>query len=214
MARAEKKRLDRGSIVDAALRIAARGETDGLTGKALGLELGVDRSAVWRHFEDKDALLRAVGDKLFEIAVATVPPALPPLERLESLGRAIMDVFAAHPYVGVAISLHFTWGPGTLAATELTLAALEELGLEPSNVVLFQRLFAETIIATAGARAGYVLLPESTRRVEEAALSTHYRGVDPDDYPMIATHAAALAGVEPDTLFDALVNVLLNAVRL
>lgn len=213
MAKAEKARLDRGTIVDAALRIAARGETDGLTGKALGLELGVDRSAVWRHFEDKDALLRAVGDKLFEIAVATVPPELPPLDRLEALGRAIMDVFAAHPYVGAAISLHFTWGPGTLTTTELTLAALEELGLEPSKVVLFQRLFAETVIATAGARAGYALLPENTRRIEETALSTHFRGVDPDEYPLIATHAAGLAGVEPDTLFDALIDVLLNAVR-
>lgn len=206
-------RLDRETIVDAAVRIAARGESDGLTGKALGVELGVDRSAVWRHFDDKDALLRAVGDKLFETAVAKVPEGLSPSDRLESLAKAVVEEFVAHPYVGTAISLHFTWGPGGLATMEMMLSALEELGLGESEVVLYQRMLADTILAFAGARAGYALLPEETRSVEETALIKHYMVVNPDEYPSIAANAARLALVEFDAIFDALLAALRAAVE-
>lgn len=59
-------RLPPEVIVDAAMRVTARAEPDGLTGKALGNERGVDRSAVWRHAADRHALLLAVGDRLLQ----------------------------------------------------------------------------------------------------------------------------------------------------
>ena len=95
----------------------------------------------------------------------------------------------------------------------MMLSALEELGLGESEVVLYQRMLADTILAFAGARAGYALLPEETRSVEETALIKHYMVVNPDEYPSIAANAARLALVEFDAIFDALLAALRAAVE-
>ena len=41
--------------------------------KALGHALGADPSAIYRHVEDKDELLRAVGDRLLDGVVDGLP---------------------------------------------------------------------------------------------------------------------------------------------
>ena len=54
--------LGRGGIIAACLEIVDELGVDGLTMRRLGARLGVDATAVYRHFRDKDELLRAVGD--------------------------------------------------------------------------------------------------------------------------------------------------------
>ena len=51
--------LSRESIVEATLTLTADGEQ--VTFRALGAALGVDPTSVFRHFRDKDELVRAVG---------------------------------------------------------------------------------------------------------------------------------------------------------
>ncbi|USX56289.1 hypothetical protein ND450_19955 [Lentzea sp. HUAS12] len=111
------------------MTIAARAQPDGLTGSNVGKELGVDRSSLWRHFADHQELLLAVGDRLLHMAVDQVPDSLPPPERVRSLAKRMVDVFVAHPYVAAQTSNRITGGPGELAAIELILASLEEVGL-------------------------------------------------------------------------------------
>ena len=57
-------RLSRDGILVAYIRLADREGPDAVSLRRLGTELGVDATAVYRHFRDKDALLEAVADRL------------------------------------------------------------------------------------------------------------------------------------------------------
>ncbi|WP_430332937.1 TetR/AcrR family transcriptional regulator [Rhodococcus sp. ACT016] len=207
-----RRRLTPELVVDTAVRIAARRRSDGLTGRALGEELGVDRSAVWRHFADKDALLRAVGDRLLSMALDRVPGGVGPRERLEHLARAVVGVFTTHPYVGAAVASRTTRGPGEFAAVEMMLTALAELGLSTVDVVRYQRMFADTVLSYAGVRAGYAVLPQTLRDADERAWGHDYVGADPVMYPAIAKHAPQLAQVSAEMVLDTLLEAFWVAV--
>ncbi|MFC9972331.1 TetR/AcrR family transcriptional regulator [Spirillospora sp. NPDC127200] len=207
-----RTRLTRERIVTAAVAIAARGEADGLTGRALGEELGVDRSAVWRHFPDKDALLLAVGDRLLSMAADAVPDGLGPRERLGELARQVVRVFVAHPYVGAAVASRTTRGPGEFQVVEGILAALTELGLGGDDLVRYYRMMADTVLAYAGTRAHYAVLPAEVRAGDERAWTADYATADPDRYPQINSHAARLAAVTPDTVLETMLEALWLAV--
>ncbi|MEV0339528.1 helix-turn-helix domain-containing protein [Nocardia sp. NPDC050713] len=209
---ARPTRLTRDRIVAAAVRIAARGRPDGLTGRALGEELGVDRSAVWRHFADKDALLRAVGDRLLTLAYEQVPAGLDPKARLEALARAVVAVFVGHPYVGSAIASRTTRGPGEFAVVDMMLTALAELGLSPDDVVRYQRMLAVSVLSYAGVSAGYAVLPQKVRDADERAWTREYFALDAEEYPGIAEYSARLADVGPDAVLDTMIEAFWTAV--
>lgn len=209
---ARPTRLTRDRIVAAAVRIAARGRPDGLTGRALGEELGVDRSAVWRHFADKDALLRAVGDRLLTLAYEQVPAGLDPKARLEALARAVVAVFVGHPYVGSAIASRTTRGPGEFAVVDMMLTALAELGLSPDDVVRYQRMLAVSVLSYAGVSAGYAVLPQKVRDADERAWTREYLALGAEEYPGIAEYSARLADVGPDAVLDTMIEAFWTAV--
>lgn len=208
-----RKTLTPAAIVDAAVAIAARADGPGLTGRTLGEELGVDRSAVWRHFADQDALLCAVGDRLLEMALAAVPPGLPPHERTMALGRAIVAVFAAHPHVGAVIGARTTQGPGELATVELTLTALREAGVPADQIAPQQRMIADVLLSYASQRAAQQLLPPELRRRDQQAWAGTYATVSPQTYPAIAAHAAELASVTDDAVLESLLSALWAAIQ-
>lgn len=209
-----RRTLTPALIVDAAVAIAARAEPNGLSGRVLGDELGVDRSAVWRHFADQDALLRAVGDRLVELALAVVPAGLPPHERMMALARALVGVFAAHPYVGAAIASRTTQGPGELAAVEFTLQALREAGVPRGQLARLQRTLADTLLGYAGFRAGRALLSEEIRQRDQQAWMGAYATVSPATHPAIAEQVGELAAVTDDEVLETLLAALWAIVRL
>lgn len=64
-ARAPRSRpLTRANVVDTALAILARVGLPDLTMRAIGTELGVRQSALYHHFDNKQALLGAVADEI------------------------------------------------------------------------------------------------------------------------------------------------------
>ncbi|MGV9817393.1 TetR/AcrR family transcriptional regulator [Nocardia xishanensis] len=209
---ARPPRLSRDRIVAAAVDIAARGRPDGLTGRALGEELGVDRSAVWRHFADKDALLRAVGDRLLALAYEQVPAGLDPKPRLEALARAVVAVYVGHPYVGAAIASRTTRGPGEFAVVDMMLTALAELGLSPGDVARYQRMLAVSVLSYAGVSASYAVLPQKVRDADERSWTREYYAVDAEAYPGIAEYATRVADVDQDTVLDTMIEAFWTAV--
>lgn len=64
----------RQALVDEAVRIIRQGGVDALTLRDVGAALHVSRTALYRHFADKDALLAAVatqGFRAFRVALST-----------------------------------------------------------------------------------------------------------------------------------------------
>lgn len=208
-----RKTLTPSAIVDAAIAIAARSEPGGLTGRVLGDELGVDRSAVWRHFKDQDALLRAVGDRLLTMALEAVPAGLTPQDRMMALARALVGAFVAHPHVGAVLGGRTTQGPGEFAVVEFSLQALHEAGVPADQIARQQRMIADTILGYASLRAGQELLPPEVRRSDRQAWAGAYAVASPETYPAIAEHVMDLAAVSDDDVLEALLDALWAAVR-
>ena len=208
-----RRTLTPETVVDAAVAIAARPEAPAITGRVLGDELGVDRSAVWRHFADQDALLRAIGDRLLAMALADVPAGLDPLDRMKALARSIVTTFAAHPTIGAVIGGRTTQGPGEFAVVEFTLRALEEVGLPGDRIAPQQRMIADTVLGYASLRAHQELLPPELRRGDRMAFAGAYAAASPDDYPAITRHALDLAQISDDQVLESLLDALWSSVQ-
>ncbi len=91
----------RRALLDEALRtIQARGVGD-LTLRTVGARLGVSRSALYRHFADKQALLAAVGCEGFRMLREAIADAWERnghgLAGFEAMARAYMQFAVAHP---------------------------------------------------------------------------------------------------------------------
>ena len=56
--------LTEDSIVATSIRLIEQAGSDRFTLRRLGEALGADPTAIYRHFKDKDELLRAVGDRI------------------------------------------------------------------------------------------------------------------------------------------------------
>ncbi|MBU3868839.1 TetR/AcrR family transcriptional regulator, partial [Streptomyces sp. 4503] len=73
------------AIIDASLRIAARGSEDAFTVRRLGEELGADPTAIYRHFRDKDELLLSVADRTLGEVLDSIPEGLDWKGRIRAL---------------------------------------------------------------------------------------------------------------------------------
>lgn len=208
-----RKTLTPETIVDAAIAISARNDGDAITGRTLGDELGVDRSAVWRHFADQDALLRAIGDRLLVMSLANVAADLPPHERMKALARSLVHTFEAHPSIGAAVAGRTTQEAAEFAVVEATLQALLEVGVPADRLAGQQRMIAETILGYANLRASQALLPPEIRRGDRLAWSDSYAAASRASYPAIAQHALDLATVSDDEVLELLLDALWASVQ-
>lgn len=90
----------RRALIDQALRTIDTEGVDGLTLRAVGSELGVSRTALYRHFADKQALVAAVaaeGFRTLRLALAdTWNRQGHTLAGLEAMGLAYVEFARAH----------------------------------------------------------------------------------------------------------------------
>ena len=130
---AGRQQLDREVIVSTAIDLAATGET--ITFRALGSALGSDPTAVYRHFRDKEELMQAIVDRLIASMLDQLDQDAPWRDQLREGALLSIDIFAAHPRVGIEASAIATGGPGELRAINWILTQLERsaLGRRPAG---------------------------------------------------------------------------------
>lgn len=123
-------------FVDAAMSFTDRQGLAGLSMRALGAELNVDATALYRHFPNKESLLMAMVDQMLGEAVEESRNLTgTPREKILGMAKAVREAFARHPDVGVA----FVSGEGDLVngykiVTQL-MEYLREIGLEGVDLV-------------------------------------------------------------------------------
>lgn len=137
----EHGRLTRRDFIDAAARFIDEHGEETFTLRTLGAALGVDQSAVYRHFRDRAALVDAVQEWLFERIVERRPePSGTAREQLSAGIVAIREVLLEHP------NLTMLTGRGEGLAVEVQVAhwaltLLAEMGLEGhARLVAYQML--------------------------------------------------------------------------
>ncbi len=110
-----RTRLDPATIIDAVLRISSQ-ELGGerLTVRRLGQELEVDATAVYRHFRNRDAIVRAALDQLFLMSVDRTLATARDQDwraRLEAYLDELLKAFMQHPSLGSESFATDTYGP-------------------------------------------------------------------------------------------------------
>ncbi len=201
------------AIIEASLRIAARGSADAFTVRRLGEELGTDPTAIYRHFRDKDELLLSVADRTLGEVLDSIPEGLDWKGRLRALAAGSLSVALRYPVVASTMASRTTRRANEFRVVELILGAVTEAGLEGVDAAVHYRMVGDSLLAYVGQRAAYLLFDPDIRAGDESSWSREYRLVDAEGFPNITRLAPQLAEVTHDQIFHARVEALITAIE-
>lgn len=209
----KRARLDRALIVEAGLELASTPGVTTISVRDLGARLRADPTAIYRHFQSKDALMGALLDELNGRAAAAVhAPAEDWAERLRELSVSTLDLYIQHPAIGAEAMSLTTHGPGELAAIELMLDAFRRAGLDGAELVQHYALLASHVLSLAAgiarARAEHPSEPDEGDPWVDAPLLA-----DPRRFPLIAQHSLLLSELQDRDLFLRGVDLVIDSAR-
>ena len=197
-------RLSREVLVDACIRIADREGPDAVTLRRLGSELGVDPTAVYRHFRDKDELLVAMADRLLRDVLEGFVATGSWRADLRDLALRARRTYLAHPRLAALVAAAEAPLPSESRITELGLGLLRGAGLPDAEAVLaFQAIEGYTAGTSSLDAASGIDGGEAWRRA--------YAALPPDEYPNLSA-VASLMYREDETGFAFGLDLLLDAI--
>lgn len=215
-----RPKLSRERIVDALVALARESPAAEVSFRTLGTALGVNATAVYRHFRDKDELYRAAVDRLYAEALARVDRAEPSWRaRLAQYATALAHTFIEAPAIGQLAPLIDGRGAGELASIDFLLEALEEAGLaEPDIVIAYSAFSGHTLALSAGmareisresgrdAREQDDLDPAETPWIK--ALDAHSLA----HFPRVLSRQVALLSLTTFEVYEAGVQAILDSI--
>lgn len=204
-------RLDRDRILAAAEEIAATEGAQALSMRRLGEELGINHTAIYRHFRDKAELLAAIADRVLERRVAPIADG----DWRQTLGlqlRHAIGRYDVHPELAQVVALRPSTTETLAGHMERALAALQEVGLSIEDA-------AEMYEITEGVVVGFGLYASLLKHakangetLDDDAERRMLAVLPPDQYPHVAAAAPFLfQGL--DQIYDRAVEVLLDAIE-
>ncbi len=172
--------------------------------RRLGSSLGVEGMAIYHHFESRDDLLTAIGDRLLE-----------PLQQLElgddwreacrRFALALRDLAVAHPSTFRLLGLQPFDTAASLRPVERLLGVLIDGGFDPPTALAIYR-------ATVSYARGYALA-ETTGFTVDAALPAGRRrlaALPRRDFPIFRGRTQELAGLDADNAYQLGLEALLG----
>lgn len=204
--RAPRAPLDRGRIVEAALRVVDAEGTDALSIRRLATELGTAPMSVYWHVQDKAELLDLVGEAVLE--TVEVPPAGGDWrEQLRAVHRAMLDAVARHPNTPDLMIGRARYGRAGIALFERLLAILLEAGLSPAAAFdAYQSLYLFLL--------GYIATTSRTPAFVEAQRQGvgYLRSLDPAVFPSIGVVAPVIGARSPADQFEIGLDVVIEGI--
>ena len=161
------KGLDRGVIVQAALRAIDRHGAQGLTMRGLGQDLGVEAMALYRYVSGREDLLEAVVNELLEGLHADIDQELAGTWQgyLQTLAHAVRRIAVEHPAAFPLVATRHPAAPWlrpplrSLELVEEFLLTLSGKGFPDHKVVETYRAFSSFLL-------GQLLLESAMRGAE------------------------------------------------
>jgi AcrR family transcriptional regulator len=203
-------RLDRERILDAAQAIADAEGVAKLTMRRIGAELGVDPTAVYRHFRDKNELLVELADRLFGIG-PEVDPDLGWRATLRIEMRFGMNRYRRHPDIARLLAAQRDDTPSLELIAERCLADLREAGLTIEQAARFLQIIENHVVGT-GLYYSLVESGSDPRLRDPDAMRRVYALLPADRYPH-AVEASPHLFPDFDEAFDHGTDVILDAIE-
>lgn len=209
MAARKRPQLSREAIVDAALALSADG--DQVTFRALGAALGADPTAVYRHFRDKDELVRASYDRIMEKARAEVDESATWRDQIRQLATLSWRNSEQHPHIAIDAPILTTGGPGELGCIDLMLRCLRESGLDDRDVVRFYGVIASFILSISANISAQKLAADAQGADVNEAWLYDVSAIDANRFPDVAARRFELGSLSNDDVYLGGIDVLLDA---
>lgn len=203
--------VTREAVLDGALDIIDREGLDALTMRRLGQRLGRDPMVLYRHAENRTALLDAVVERV--LGLLEIPEDdLPWQERLRATAHRFRAIALDHPNVVPLLATRPLATPlglrplGTLRPLERILDVLETAGFAPADALHVYRAYFGLLL-------GHVLteLQELVANPDEtdALLRLGLHRLPPAEFPRIRAIAGAFLGYDGSAELDRAITILL-----
>jgi AcrR family transcriptional regulator len=209
--------LSRAAIVERALAIADAETLEAVSIRRLGQEFGVTPMALYWHVKNKDELLDAMGDALFD-GLDEVVRANADAEwdtQLAAVVRGLVMVLRRHPGSRELAYRRILVCPAGLQVTEQTLRALRTAGFTRRQTADIATHALQTAVmlvsAEPGAEPGYSA-DETAERL--AAKRVGLEQLPADDFPYLREMAPDMLGCDdPDLFYDFNIDLFLDGAR-
>lgn len=201
-------RLSREAICDAAMALLAESGSADFTMRALGDRLGVDPSAVYRHFSDKDDLLLEVGDRSMDPVTRGFLASEDAYSDIIRLCGRLRSTLIESPVVLPIVAAGPTRRDNEIRITEIVLDALNRAGLDTDRAVVAYHAIIEYTLGSAWLDAP-LAAASSDRTATYQKWRADYRNLDPQRFP---TTVAASSSLYPSSnaVFEAGLSALLT----
>jgi len=180
------------ALVDAAISLVRKYGPDQLSLRAVSAEIGVSPSASYHHFRDKDALVSAIGDVLFdrlatmqEKAIAKIKGKGAPvaIRKFEELGKA-----------------YFAWATSEPNPYRLMFGGYCEINMEEQDSKAWNllresldELMAHGVITKSARSGGEVIVWSAVHGASSLAIEGL---MSPSDFPMVLKSIQRSLGIE------------------
>jgi AcrR family transcriptional regulator len=204
------------AIVDRALELTEREGPAALTLRRLGQEIGVNATAFYRHFRDKDDLVLACLDRIIEQSFDSVEPRIRDAGWEEVL-RAIADESwrssSNHPAIYSLAFARTTGGPGERRMVELMLKTLGALGLDRAQTVLHYRSFVDAMLGMCGINATITSLEPEVAAKDASAWTRIYAVLPEAEFPAARAHVNELATTTERAIYDSVIDSIIGSIQ-
>ncbi|MEU3889936.1 TetR/AcrR family transcriptional regulator [Streptomyces sp. NPDC029041] len=183
-------------IVATALRIVEEEGSDALSMRTLAQRLGSGTATLYRHFDNRAALVAHVVDRMFGIVELNGDELLTMgWERaLRTVAHTMFGALARHSNAARLLVEQIPMGPNAMALRERCVAVLLDSGFPPRVAAYAYATLARYVLGFAVQVTGQ----GGAGRSDDAESAAVFQSVDPDLFPATVT----VAGVMPVPIED------------
>jgi TetR/AcrR family transcriptional regulator, tetracycline repressor protein len=206
-------------VVDAALRIADSEGLDAVTIRRLAQDLSVTPMALYWHFKDKEGLLAACADRIWDdtaarLALEVADASADAWAPLQSLLEALLGAMRRHPALARLTPSRVVACDSGLGVTEWTLAFLADRGLERPRAAASARFVLLSAVTLIDGQPGADVVEAAERREAQRVKGVALASLPPTRYPNVVASAQYLTDCDsPDEYFATGVALIVAGVR-
>lgn len=208
----EPSRLSRESIVEAGLQIASRPGTASVTVRDLGKQLGVDPTAVYRHFRNKEELMSALLERLISMVTARAT-----VDRrdwkaaLTELSDNLLTAYLEYPAVAAEAAILSTGGTAELDGIEFILSCLSRAGLDGDELIEYYQLFSSHLLAFGSIIAQTEIAQSQRGGDRDRAYVPETVGATHTGHPTTAAYREQLLNLDDFSVYRTGIRMILDA---
>lgn len=169
--RPRRAQLSAPLILDAAALVVERDGPAALTLRKLGTELGVNHTAVLRHFSGKDQIVLGLAERVLEEALEGFEPQGEWDDAFAQLARRVRAAYLVHPGIASLVAARVSRSQAEFRGAELVLATFERAGFSGRDAAVLYRTVTDLTLALSAYEASVLVMDPLRARVTNSRCS-------------------------------------------